>query len=130
MDGVTTVVSPLDHAATLRRLDQVLAERGLQVFGRIDHAANAAAVGLDMPPSTVVMFGNARAGTPVMLAVPQLGLDLPLRVLVREDDQGRVLLDYHDPEHLTAGHAVPPDLAAGLAGIVAVIDAVRAPTSR
>lgn len=65
-----------------------------------------------------------------MLAVPQLALDLPLRVLIREDRQGRVLVEYHNPEHLTAGHAVPSDLAAGLAGIVAVVDAVQLPTSR
>jgi uncharacterized protein (DUF302 family) len=127
MDGVTTVISPLDHGATLYRLDQVLTERGLEVFARIDHAANAAAVGLDMPPTTVVIFGNARAGTPAMLAVPELALDLPLRVLVREDDQHRVLISYHAPEHLAAGYGVPADLAVGLAGILAVIEAVRAP---
>lgn len=63
MDGVTSVVSPLGHEATLRRLESGLAERGLEVFGRIDHAANAAAIGLEMPPSVVVIFGNARAGT-------------------------------------------------------------------
>lgn len=124
MNGLTTVVSPLDHAATLDRLDAILVERGVAVFARIDHAANAAAVGLEMPPTTVVIFGSARAGTPVMRAVPQLALDLPLRILVREDADGRVLVEYRDPDQLSAGYDLPPDLRAGLAGIVAVVSAL------
>jgi uncharacterized protein (DUF302 family) len=129
MSGLTTVVSPLDHASTLSRLDAILVERGLTVFARIDHAANAADVGLEMAPTTVVIFGSARAGTPVMRAVPQLALDLPLRILVREDDAGRVLVEYRGPDQLTAGYDLPPDLRAGLAGIVAVVSAVTATVS-
>ena len=91
MTATITRESPVGFDETLSRLNVVLAARGLKVFARIDHAANAREVGLYMPLTTVVIFGNARGGTPLMLAEPDVALDLPLRILLREVD-GRTLL--------------------------------------
>lgn len=85
-DGVLTRESPYDFAETLARVQRAIAERGLTVFARIDHRAGARAQGLDMQEATVLVFGNPRLGTPAMLEQPLAALDLPLRVLVWEQD--------------------------------------------
>ena len=87
--------SPLGFEATLARLEAALAQAGLTVFARIDHAAGAAQVGLTMPPTVVLVYGSPRGGTPLMRADPLLALDLPLRVLVHQASDGRVAIVYH-----------------------------------
>ena len=96
MTGIVALPSPHSFTETVQRLDAELTARGIPVFARIDHAANAAAVGRSMPPTLVVVFGNARAGTPLMERAPDLALDLPLRILIRTTPDG-VLVSYHDP---------------------------------
>jgi uncharacterized protein (DUF302 family) len=96
MAATVTLPSPHSFTETVQRLDAELAARGIPVFARIDHAANAAAAGLSMPPTLVVVFGNARAGTPLMERAPDLALDLPLRILIRTAPAG-VVVSYHDP---------------------------------
>jgi uncharacterized protein (DUF302 family) len=81
--------------ATLQHLLDALPALGLTLFAQIDHAANAAAVGLAMPPTTVLLYGNPKGGTPVMMAVPATALDLPLRLLIRQDEAGRTQVSYH-----------------------------------
>jgi uncharacterized protein (DUF302 family) len=107
----------------LDRLDAELAARGLTVFARIDHAANADAVGLEMPPTTVLLFGDAHGGTPVMLLSPGLALDLPLRILVRETEEGAVV-SYHDPTAMVATFGLPASAARSLGVLPVIAEAV------
>jgi uncharacterized protein (DUF302 family) len=87
--------SALPFAATVERLVQVITSRGMTIFARIDHAANARDVDMTMPPTTVLIYGSAKGGTPIMLATPPAALDLPLRVLVREREDGKAVIAYH-----------------------------------
>ena len=98
----------------------------MQVFARIDHAAAANAVGLAMPPTSVLIYGNAKAGTPIMLETPAAALDLPLRVLVRKDLQGRVWIAFHPVVALLKRAGVAQEVAARLVPAQRLlIDAVR-----
>ena len=111
--GLTEIVTPLGFEATLARVIDAIADAGLTVFARIDHAQGAAQVGLAMPPTVVLLYGNPRGGTPIMLAAPGAALDLPLRVLVREVETGTsVSLRPIAPMLLAAG--VPDHLANAL----------------
>ncbi|MFU2050166.1 DUF302 domain-containing protein [Bordetella hinzii] len=101
---------------TVTHLRQGLVEQGMTVFAEIDHAGAAEAVGLTMPPTKVLVFGNPKAGTPLMLAAPDVALDLPLRVLVREQD-GRVEVLMHP----TANLGLPPDLQGRLAPAIELV---------
>ena len=109
--GITEHASPLSFDATLDRLAKAIERAGLTIFALIDHAAGARSAGLAMPPTVVLIYGHAKGGTPIMLAAPQAALDLPLRVLVREDADGRTLVAFHPitPVMLAAG--VPETLA-------------------
>ena len=97
-------------ADTLGRLEAALAAKQLTLFARIDHAAGAAEVGMTLRPTTVVIFGNARGGTPLMQAQQTIGLDLPLKMLVWEDGDGACWLTYSDPAWLARRHGVDTDL--------------------
>jgi uncharacterized protein (DUF302 family) len=119
---VVEVRSMFALAETIDRLDSEITTRGLQVFARIDHAANAREVGLDMPPTTVVIFGNARGGTPLMIMAPAMALDLPLRVLVRQNHT-EVVVSYHDPVALVAAFELSPSDAAPLQAVSAIVQA-------
>ena len=112
-------------AAAVARLEAALSARELRVFARIDFAADAAAAGLAMPPAQLVVFGQPRGGTPLMVEAPTVALDLPLKILVYEDARGAVWVGYNTPEYLGERHNVPSGLLAnigavrGLAGIAA-----------
>ena len=101
--------SPLDFATTLARVADAIVAAGLTVFARIDHAENARNAGLQMPATVVLLYGNARGGTPVMLAAPLAALDLPLRVLVHETPTGTVIA-YHPVGPLLEQAGVPKEL--------------------
>lgn len=107
-------VSSLSFDAAIERLMQAIRDRGMTVFARIDHAANAREAGMRMPPSTVLIYGNAKGGTPVMLATPSAALDLPLRVLVREGDDGKTVIAFHPVAIMLSRVGVSTDLAARL----------------
>ena len=109
--GITEHASPLGFDATLDRLAKAIERAGLTIFALIDHAAGARGAGLAMPPTVVLIYGNAKGGTPVMLAVPQAALDLPLRVLVREDADGRTLVAFHPVAPMLLAAGVPETLA-------------------
>jgi uncharacterized protein (DUF302 family) len=100
--------------ATVDRLRMAIEGAGLTVFAVIDHAANAAQAGLTMQPATVLIYGNAKGGTPVMQAVPNLALDLPLRVLVRREADGGVLVLFHPAEAMLRQAGAPDALATRL----------------
>ena len=92
---IIEIPSRQNFAATLERLVKAIEDAGLIIVARIDHAAAARDAGMSMPPATVLIYGHPKGGTPVMLAAPQAALDLPLRVLAREDADGRVFVSFH-----------------------------------
>jgi uncharacterized protein (DUF302 family) len=124
--GMANVRSPYAVAETVRRLEVVLSGKGIPILARINHAVGAITAGLWMRPTEVLIFGNARAGTPLMLAAPSLALDLPLRTLVWEDEHGVVWVSYNTPEYLQERHGFPEELMANISGIRAIVEqAVR-----
>lgn len=106
--------SPLDFDTTLERLVQAIERHGMTIFARIDHAANAREVGLAMPAATVLIYGNGKGGTPIMLAAPAAALDLPLRVLVRAGADGKAVIAFHPMAATLRRLGVPDDLATRL----------------
>ncbi len=102
--GLTICASSLGPSETVDRLAAAVADHGMAILARIDHAAAAAAVGLDLRPTTVLIFGNARAGTPLMQQAQTLGIDLPLKALVWQDQQDRTWVAYSDPSWLVQRH--------------------------
>jgi uncharacterized protein (DUF302 family) len=126
-DGLISVASGFGPAETMDRLQAEVKVAGMTVFARIDHAAGAAEVGLQLRPTVVLIFGNAKAGTPLMQAGQAVGIDLPLKALVFEDASGKVWLTYNDPHWLARRHG----LAASTAGVVdAMAAALRAVAER
>ncbi len=106
VDELVTLRSAHDFQTTLDRLLNALEAKGVTVFARIDHAAGAASVGLPLRPTTLVIFGNPAAGTPLMQAAQTAGIDLPLKVLVWQDAGGAVNLSYNDPAWIAVRHAL------------------------
>jgi uncharacterized protein (DUF302 family) len=126
-DDIAEFKSPVAFEATLERLVNAIQAAGMTLFARIDHAANAREVGLTMPPATVLIYGNAKGGTPVMLGAPLAALDLPLRVLVRERDDGRAVIAFHPVGPMLRRAGAPEDLAARLAPAQRILVAALAP---
>ena len=114
-DGLVQVASPHTVNETVNRLETILAQRGVQVFALIDHSGEAAKVGMKMRPAKLVIFGNPKGGTPLMVAAPTLAIDLPLKALVWEDEGGKVWVAYNSPEYLQQRHGVPEDLLKNIA---------------
>lgn len=115
--GVTTRESPYPFAETLARVERAIGQHRLTVFARIDHRAGARGVGLEMQEATVLVFGNPRVGTPAMLEQPLVALDLPLRVLVWEQD-GRGRVSYQQPEFVAGRFSIPTDVPAHAESLV------------
>lgn len=105
-DGLITVSSAHSVDDTAERLQAALEERGLTVFGVVDHAANAAGADLELPPTTLILAGNPNLGTPLMQRSRSFAVDLPQKFLVWEDDAGDVHITYNDPQHLADRHGV------------------------
>jgi uncharacterized protein (DUF302 family) len=124
-----TLASPYSFNDTLARLRMTLTDKGMTIFAVIDHQAGARSVGLDMPPTTVVVFGNPKGGTPLMLAAPDVALDLPLKVLVREDEQGRAWLVYDLVSSLEGKRGLPPGMTERLAPAENLLAAVVQPAA-
>jgi len=127
--GISREPSPYSVAETVRRIIEVAEARGVTVFGVVDHAAGARSVGLDMPDSRVVMLGNPAVGTPAMLAAPDLALDLPTRLLVREASPGdpASTVVFHAPDAIAREYGLAPELRAGLEKILGIVQhAIRA----
>ena len=117
--GVVERRSLFSYPDTVRRLEEALAARGVPVFARVDHAANAEAAGLSMRPALVIIFGNALAGTPLMTERPGLALDLPLRILVCQDASG-VWISYHDPVAMVGAFGLAAEAAEPLRVVAAL----------
>ena len=112
--GIVKLRSPFPFAETVRRLLDAFTEKGIKVFATIDQQAEALAVGLSLPPTTIIVFGNPRAGTPLMLANPQAGIDLPLKVLVCEPQPGEVTVMFTAASEIIERHSLPQKLASNL----------------
>jgi uncharacterized protein (DUF302 family) len=112
--GVVETVSPLSYQATLERLEGAIAKAGLMLFAKVDHAAGAHDIGMTMPPATVLVYGHAKGGTPIMLATPRAALDLPLRVLVRQREDGKAVIAFHPIAGVMRAAGVAEDLATRL----------------
>jgi len=105
---------------TVVNLKGILEAKGILLFAVVDHSGEAAKVGIAMPNTKLLIFGSPKAGTPLMLAQPSVALDLPLKILVAEDEQGRVEISYNSPHYLQARHNFPSALLANIAAIEAV----------
>lgn len=123
VDGLITVGSAFDLATTLGRLTKALEAKGVTVFASIDHAGGAASVGLPLRPTTVVIFGNPVAGTPLMQVQQTVGIDLPLKALVWQDANGRTHLSYNDPAWIAARHGIGDSAQGALGGLTAALAA-------
>ena len=124
-EGLLDIISRSGFQETVTRLKEGIASRGLTLFALIDHAKGAEEAGLVLRPTTVLIFGNAKGGTPLMQANQTIGIDLPLRALVWEDGKGHTWISYNDPVWLAQRHALPAEaekvagtLRQGLDGIV------------
>lgn len=116
-NGLVQVASRYTVEETVQRFESVLAQRGLQVFTLVDHSGEAEKVGMKMRPTRLVIFGSPKGGTPLMVAAPTLAIDLPLKALVWEDENGKVWVSYNSPEYLQQRHGVPEDLIKNIAGV-------------
>jgi uncharacterized protein (DUF302 family) len=123
---ITTKISPRSVTDTVSRLTGILSAKGLKVFAVIDQSAEASQVGMQLRETTLVLFGNPATGTPVMAGAPLSALDLPLKVLVWADD-GLTKVSYYGPAALAARYGLSADLAAKLAAIDPITDALVAP---
>jgi uncharacterized protein (DUF302 family) len=120
-NGLLQVASPYAVDETVKRLEFILGQRGVQVFALIDHSGEAEKVGMRMRPTKLVIFGNPKGGTPLMVAAPTLAIDLPLKALVWEDGGGKVWVTYNSPEYLQQRHGVPKDLIKNIAVVGALV---------
>jgi uncharacterized protein (DUF302 family) len=109
-NGIQHLSSPYSVPETLKRIESILQEKGLTIFCRIDHSGEAEKVGLKMRPTLLILFGSPKGGTPVMVASPTIAIDLPLKVLISEDAEGKVWVSHNSPEYLQQRHDVPADL--------------------
>ena len=123
IDGLTTIPSNLGPKETMDHLEAEVRAIGMRVFARINHAAGAAAAGLSLRPTEVLIFGNAKAGTPLMQSVQTIGIDLPLKALVWQDQSGTTWLSYNDPAFL-AHHGLGEQAKAAGATITAALNAI------
>jgi uncharacterized protein (DUF302 family) len=123
-DGLTTIPSSYGPEDTMNRLEAAVAAKGMTVFARIDHAAGASAVGLLLRPTEVLIFGNAKAGTPLMQSAQTIGIELPLKALVWQDISGKTWLSFNDPALLAQRHGLSGEAEAAVGIMTAALHAV------
>lgn len=120
--GLIRLPSHHSVADTLDRLEGLLKQRGILIFARIDFSGDAGRAGLTMPPEQMLLFGNPKAGTPLMLAEPTAGLDLPIKLLAWQAVDGKVWVAYNSPQYIIQRHGLDGVLAANLAAVVPLIE--------
>jgi uncharacterized protein (DUF302 family) len=113
--GIASIRSAHSVDKTVSRIEGLLNERGVKIFALVDHSGEARMSGLEMPPTKLLIFGNPKAGTPIMLAAPSAALDLPMKILVAEDPDGRVAVSWNDPLWLQERHGFAAELSQNLA---------------
>jgi len=118
---VVTIRSAYNVADSIKKITELLESHGAMIFARIDFSGDAARAGLTMLPEQMLIFGNPKSGTPLMQIEPLVGLDLPLKVLVWEDDQGSTWLAYNTPDYIMNRHNLPVAMGAQLAGALTLL---------
>jgi len=124
-NGIVNHPSKQSVEQTVEKLKAILLAKGVTLFALIDHSGEAARIGMAMPPTKLLIFGNPKAGTPLMLAAPSSAIDLPLKILVWEDGQGAVWISYNSPQYLRERHGLPQELMQN----IAVVEALAASAS-
>jgi uncharacterized protein (DUF302 family) len=114
-NGIIDVPSNHSVEQTLDKLKNILQSKGVTLFAVVDHSGEAEKVGMKMPSTKLLIFGSPKAGTPLMLAAPSIAIDLPLKILVREDAEGKVWVSYNSPAYLQQRHGLPPELLQNIA---------------
>jgi uncharacterized protein (DUF302 family) len=115
--GITTIRGNHSVDETIEKLKANLDSKGVKIFAIVDHSGEAANAGMTMPPTKLIIFGNPKAGTPIMQAAPSAAIDLPLKILVAEDGGGRTQISWNSPDYLQARHNFPTELMQNLAVI-------------
>jgi uncharacterized protein (DUF302 family) len=128
--GFISKLSPHSVPETIQRLSALLKSKGVAIFALIDHSGETEKAGLKMRPTQLLIFGNPKGGTPLMLAAPSTAIDLPLKALVWEDADGKVWLSYNSPDYLQQRHGFPADLEKNIAAIEPLLAQVVANNSR
>jgi uncharacterized protein (DUF302 family) len=118
--GIINKSTDLSVQQALVKLQAILQAKGVTIFALIDHSGEAAKVGMEMRPTKLVIFGNPKGGTPLMLAAPSIAIDLPIKILIWEDGEGKVWLSYNSPEYLAERHNLPPNLLPNIAFVEAL----------
>ena len=124
MSGIVTVPSHHSVDETVSRLEAVLNAKGVKLFALIDHSGEAEKAGIPMKPTKLLIFGNPKAGTPLMLHSPSAAIDLPLKILIAEDNGGKVWISYNSIEYLRQRHSLPPELAQNIAVVEKLAEAI------
>jgi uncharacterized protein (DUF302 family) len=125
--GIVNISSQRSVEQTVERLEGVLHAKGVKLFALIDHSGEAAQVGMRMRPTKLLIFGNPKAGTPLMLASPSVAIDLPLKILVWEDADGKIWISYNSPAYLQARHSLPQEFVQNIAVVEALAAAAASP---
>lgn len=123
-NGLVSLASPYSVDETVSRLQTVIAAKGIKIFALIDHSGEADRAGLRMPNTKVILFGNPKAGTPLMLAAPSIAIDLPLKILVAEGADGQVRVSYNSPEYLVKRHGLAAELAQALGAVKGILEEI------
>jgi uncharacterized protein (DUF302 family) len=121
-EGIISKASKYSVPETLDRVDALLRSKGIKIFVRVDHSGEAEKAGLKMPPTQLLIFGNPKGGTPVMLVAPTAAIDLPLKALAWQDGDGKVWLSYNDPEYLKKRYGLNDDQIKTIAGTGGLIE--------
>jgi uncharacterized protein (DUF302 family) len=123
-NGIIDIPSHNSVEQTVDKLKNILQAKGVTLFALIDHSGEAAKVGMTMRPTKLLIFGNPKAGTPLMLAAPSIAIDFPLKILVWEDGQGKVWVSYNSAEYLHRRHGLPKELLQNIAIVEPLASAV------
>jgi uncharacterized protein (DUF302 family) len=118
--GIIEIAAQHSVDETVEKLQNMLAAKGVALFALVDHSGEAEKIGMTMRPTKLLIFGSPKAGTPLMLAAPSIAIDLPLKILVWEDGQGKTWISYNAPEYLRERHNLPPQLVQNIAVIEAL----------
>ena len=118
-NGIIDIPSNTSVNETVEKLMGILQAKGVTLFALVDHSGEAEKVGMKMRPTKLLIFGNPKAGTPVMIAAPSSAIDLPLKILIWEDAEGKVQITYNSPAYFQARHNLPPELLQNIAAVEA-----------
>jgi uncharacterized protein (DUF302 family) len=118
--GIVTIPAHQSVDGTVAKLEEILQAKGVKLFALIDHSGEAEKAGLRMHPTKLLIFGNPKAGTPLMIAAPSIAIDLPIKILVWQDGDEKVWISYNDPAYLQERHGLPADLVPNIAMVQAL----------